>query len=449
MPAGRAGAARRAGCGPELAGSLERARSREGRQPPGRRDGVVAPADPQAGRDAGRQATRHRGRASPAEAGRGRGSPPVRPAARRQAAPRAAPCAPPEAPGERVRVPARERARAVCAVESPQVAWRGGAGRPRQRAGERPGPARRGVPAGGAVRHAGRHWLWLALRRRRAGDDSHRHRHRRQRGGGQTAERTRAQRSAARRARAEEPDQRALEAGERRQRQHEPQAAPVGAHRLTKAAAVRALAQMAPQHRPPQGGPARRRELPADVRARRIARGPAGGQRLPRLEHQCLHLRRRASEAARDLGVRQVAEQREHEGRALILGQAGDIGQDSTQVLARRHVADEPVDPERRAFLQGPAAPRPQDGEAAMPRHRVEPRAEIDLRVTPDQRAIGSQERVLRHVLSLVRRAQDAPAEPKHRRGGSGRRAPRTPRRTRRARARRAAGRRRGGAARR
>ena len=69
---------------------------------------------------------------------------------------------------------------------------------------------------------------------------------------------------------------------------------------------------------------------------RTASRAPCarGDQRGAGLEHERLHLLAAAAEHVGDLVVRHVAELREHERGALLLGQAGDVAQQVAQVLS-------------------------------------------------------------------------------------------------------------------
>jgi hypothetical protein len=170
---------------------------------------------------------------------------------------------------------------------------------------------------------------------------------------------------------------------------------------------------VAAQLGPPQRSAAQVRELLADVRARRLARLPAGDQRRPRLEHERLHLLAAALEHRRDLVMGHVAELRQDECRALVLRQRRHVAQQSAQVvpaldrggevLGRRvgHLADRlpPAGPQRR--------------EAAVAGDRVQPRPQLDRLVGPDELAEGREERVLDRVLGLLDGAEHVAAEGK------------------------------------
>jgi hypothetical protein len=76
-----------------------------------------------------------------------------------------------------------------------------------------------------------------------------------------------------------------------------------------------------------QRAPLQGRELLADLTAAGRTRLPPAGQRLAGLEDQGLHLVGPDVQDRRDLLLRQIAELGEHERRALVVGQAGDVAQ--------------------------------------------------------------------------------------------------------------------------
>ena len=100
-----------------------------------------------------------------------------------------------------------------------------------------------------------------------------------------------------------------------------------------------------------------RRELLADLDARRLARPPPAGQRLARLEDERLHLVAPHAEDLGDLVVAVVAQLEEHERRALLLGQLLEVGQQAAQLGAAVDVGGQAV-ARRRARRRGPTCSR-------------------------------------------------------------------------------------------
>jgi hypothetical protein len=179
-----------------------------------------------------------------------------------------------------------------------------------------------------------------------------------------------------------------------------------------KPAAAGAFAQVPAQRGAPQRTGAQALELGADLRARRVARLAAGDQRAAALEDERLHLVARHAQHGADLVVRAGAELGEHERGALVLGQAGEVGQQVAQVLAALDGAREVLG--RRLVGRGErvlAAPA-QQREAAVAGDRVEPRAQVDGLVGADEVAVRRHEGVLDGVLGLLGRAQHVAAEP-------------------------------------
>ena len=116
---------------------------------------------------------------------------------------------------------------------------------------------------------------------------------------------------------------------------------------------------------------------------------------------------------APDLLVGDVAELREHQGGALVLGQVRDVGQDRPQVLSRCHLGRQTVrggqgDLGHRALAAGAQHPQ-----AAVAGDGVEPRPQRGRRLGAPQVAVGGEERELHHVLGLLPRAEHVPAERK------------------------------------
>ncbi len=172
-----------------------------------------------------------------------------------------------------------------------------------------------------------------------------------------------------------------------------------------------ALAKMPPQVRAAQRRAATRRYLLADLRTRRVASRALGDERLARLENQPLHLVSRHSEHAGDVLVRQGIKLREHQRRALFLGEPAQVGDQIPEVLSA-------LDLDREAFGSGSVdrrgrllAASADDRVAAIPGDRVEPRAHLDRVVRVGQLAVRGHERVLDSVLGLVGVTEHVTAE--------------------------------------
>ena len=161
----------------------------------------------------------------------------------------------------------------------------------------------------------------------------------------------------------------------------------------------------------PERAPAQVRELLADVRARRLARGPPAHQRLARLEHERLDLLAPHAQDGRDLLVGVVADLEQDERRALIGRKALHVVHEHAQVRAPVDLRREPLGG-RSVFVElDLLAPRAHHREAAVARDGVEPGLEVDDLVARPQRAIGGQEGVLQDVLGLLARAEHVLAE--------------------------------------
>jgi hypothetical protein len=100
---------------------------------------------------------------------------------------------------------------------------------------------------------------------------------------------------------------------------------------------------VAAQRPTPQLTAAGGREQLAHVLARRLAGVAFGDQARARLVHQGLDLGRRHVDHPRDLRVREVADLREHERGALVVGQARDVAQQLAQLRAALDTGAEAV----------------------------------------------------------------------------------------------------------
>jgi hypothetical protein len=193
------------------------------------------------------------------------------------------------------------------------------------------------------------------------------------------------------------------------------QGAPLDAQLVTELLAAGAIAQVAAQRGVTPHAPAKDGELLTDLFTRRLASGAAGDQRGAGLEHERLHLRRRAHEDLRDLLVRDVAELSEHERGALIVRESRDVGQGDAQVLSGCQLCRQMVGGQLGDLRDGMLAACAQHGEAAVPGYGIEPRTQARRRLAAQEVAVGSEERELYGVLGLLARAEHVAAEGEHR----------------------------------
>jgi hypothetical protein len=161
---------------------------------------------------------------------------------------------------------------------------------------------------------------------------------------------------------------------------------------------------------PPERSAPERGELLPELLAWRLARQAALGEPGSGLEHERLDLRRTAADHAGHLLVREVPQLGEHEGRALVLGELAQVGEDLAQVGAVLNLVGEA----RRRDLDlvhRPLVPGPQRRQATVARNRVEPWLEPDLAVVALEVAPSGQEGVLDGVLCLLAIAHHVAAE--------------------------------------
>jgi hypothetical protein len=185
----------------------------------------------------------------------------------------------------------------------------------------------------------------------------------------------------------------------------------LAAHLGRELRAALAAGNVAAQRGALESGAARRRELLADLDARRLAGAAPARERLARLEDQRLHLLAPHAEDLGDLVVAVVAELEEHERRALLLGEAFEVGQQAAQLGAAVDVGGQAVGGGVTVVEGDLLAPRAQDRQAAVARDGVEPGPEADRPIAGAQRAIGGHEGVLQRVLRLLVAGQHVPAE--------------------------------------
>ena len=136
-------------------------------------------------------------------------------------------------------------------------------------------------------------------------------------------------------------------------------------------------------------------------------------QRLARLEYERFHLVLAHADHIADVLVREVAQLRENERRALVVRQPAEVDEQLAQVLAALDL-DGQVVGRRHRFVEVVGrlpAPRPQHREAAVAGDGVQPRPQLDRLVGVDEVAVGAEERVLDRVLGLVGRAEHVAAE--------------------------------------
>ncbi len=163
----------------------------------------------------------------------------------------------------------------------------------------------------------------------------------------------------------------------------------------------------------PQLPAARRGQLRPHLAAGQVARLAPSGQRRARLVDQRAHLVAPASDHLGDLGVVEVIELGEHERHALVVGQAGDVGQQVAQVAAPLDLLGEPG-AGRVKLPRRQLAACPQHGQAAVAGGGVQPGARVLQRFAVHQLPVDGGERVLQRVLGLLARAEHVPAEREH-----------------------------------
>jgi hypothetical protein len=102
------------------------------------------------------------------------------------------------------------------------------------------------------------------------------------------------------------------------------------------------------------------------------------------------------------------------ESGTLVVGQLAQVLDDLAQLGANLDLQRQAVECavlELEAVDVDLVAPGAQRGEAAVASDRVQPRAQVDVRIAPAQRAVGRGEAVLERVLGLVAAAEHVPAE--------------------------------------
>jgi hypothetical protein len=172
------------------------------------------------------------------------------------------------------------------------------------------------------------------------------------------------------------------------------------------------LAEVAAK-RPASKRAARRHlELCADLVARRLACSTLGDERGPRLEDERLDLLRCAPDHRRDLGMAQIPELEQDKGAALVLGQAGEVGDELAQVGAPADVVGEAVAARLdRVQRQVAVAARREHRAAAVARDREQPRPDGLGRSPVAQRAVSADERLLERVLAVLAAGERMAAE--------------------------------------
>ena len=145
--------------------------------------------------------------------------------------------------------------------------------------------------------------------------------------------------------------------------------------------------------------------------AARACRRPASASRAWKISAFTLSFAH--VEGGRDLLVREVAQLGEHQRRALVVGQPGDIAEDLAEVLATLDVGGRGAGRTRLAHVVecDLVPPRAKHRQAAVPGDRVQPRLELHAPVALTQMAVGGDEHVLERVLGLLARAQHVLAE--------------------------------------
>src|SRR5829696_424828 len=248
-----------------------------------------------------------------------------------------------------------------------------------------------------------------------AGDDAPagNHAHERDLGQGGRAEREPARRCAAHGAAGEAggPHDARLQAEGGRDRERHRQQLTLATHLLAVRAASRAAAQVVAKLVAAKRSAAERRELLADLAARRLARGAALDQGAARAEREPLHAAHLAAEDLGDFGVPESSRLGEQQRGALLLGQLADIGQQLAQLRAALHVLAE-AGRRQLVELRRMLTARAQHRYAAIARDRVQPRLERDIAlITALKVLVCRGEGVLHRVLRLLAESDHVAAE--------------------------------------
>jgi hypothetical protein len=202
-----------------------------------------------------------------------------------------------------------------------------------------------------------------------------------------------------------------LQGGEREQRRHHAQQAPLPAQLVAEHAAARAIAEVTAQRRPPKRGPTQCGQLLADLRARSFAGAAAGLERRSGLVGQRLDLLATTSQTLRDLVVGDVAQLGEHERGALVVRQPRQIGQHGTELVTHADRGGHVIDRGLGLILYGPHPAGAQQRQAAMASDPIQPRAKGARTLAARDLRPRDQERLLHDVLGVLARAQHPAAE--------------------------------------
>ena len=148
-------------------------------------------------------------------------------------------------------------------------------------------------------------------------------------------------------------------------------------------------------------------QIDADLGAVGVARLGGLDEPDPRAHEQRLDGRDGHVERGGEVGVRHAVDLAHQQRRALLLGQAADVGDQPAQVLAALGLLDRVVQRLARDLedLGGGRDRAAQVVDAAVVGDAVEPRAHVHLAVVGAQRAVGADEHVLQHVLGVLARA--------------------------------------------
>ncbi len=149
-------------------------------------------------------------------------------------------------------------------------------------------------------------------------------------------------------------------------------------------------------------------QLVADLRTGGVPSLGSRGEAHPRAHEQRLHGRDRDAEGGGELRIAHSGELAHQQGRALLLGEAADIGHEPSQRLAPLGLGDRVLDrcPDQLDQLGSGWCRAPQLVDAAVVGDAVEPCPEREIAIVRPQARVGADEHVLERVLGVVARAR-------------------------------------------
>ncbi len=145
-------------------------------------------------------------------------------------------------------------------------------------------------------------------------------------------------------------------------------------------------------------------ELGADVRAGGLASLRGGREADPGAHEQRLDRRHRYAKRSSELGVAHAGELAHQQGRALLLGQTPDIGDEPPERLTPLGLGDRIVDrrPDELDQLRYRWRRAAELVDAAVVRHAVQPRAECEIAMVHPQTRVRPDEHVLERVFGIL-----------------------------------------------